>query len=140
MKKYLFLLFLAAFIGSCSKDSVVNNNNPYLPNYPVSLTINLNLPAYSSLKFINGYAYVSGPGAGVRGIILFKGATGIVAFDRACPNQGLSDCSTMDVDGIDAVCPCDNKRYSLYTGIGGGQYPMKQYRTEQVGDIVRVYN
>ncbi|THF48792.1 hypothetical protein E6C50_13655 [Flavobacterium supellecticarium] len=140
MKKYLFLLFLTAFIGSCSKDSVVNNNNPYLPNYPVSLTINLNLPAYSSLQFTNGYAYVSGPAAGIRGIILFRTGTGIVAFDRACPNQALSDCSTMDVEGIEAVCSCDNVKYNLYTGIGNAQYPMKQYRVEKTGDIVRVYN
>lgn len=140
MKKYILLLFLTAFLGSCSKDSVVNNNNPYLPNYPVSLTININLPAYSSLRFTNGYAYVSGPAAGIRGIILFKTGTGIVAFDRACPNQSLSDCSTMDVDGIYAVCSCDNRKYSLYTGIGDGQYPMKQYRVEQTGDMLRVYN
>ena len=46
----------------------------------------------------------------------------------------------MDVEGIEAVCSCDNVKYNLYTGIGNAQYPMKQYRVEKTGDIVRVYN
>ncbi|MBN9285244.1 MULTISPECIES: hypothetical protein [Flavobacterium] len=140
MKKYIFLLFLIPLIGGCSKDSVVNNNNPYLPNYQVLITIDTNLPSYSPLKFTNGSAYIAGPTAGIRGIILFNTGTGITAFDRACPNQSLSECSTMDVDGIFAVCSCDNKKYSLFTGIGDGQYPMKQYRTEQMGTLIRVFN
>jgi nitrite reductase/ring-hydroxylating ferredoxin subunit len=43
---------------------------------------------------------------------------------------------------INVVCSCDNNEYSLFTGLsqGGSQYPLKQYRVEVNGTILRVYN
>jgi nitrite reductase/ring-hydroxylating ferredoxin subunit len=63
-------------------------------------------------------------------------------FLAACPNQALSACSTMTLKGINVVCSCDNNEYSLFTGLsqGGSQYPLKQYRVEVNGTILRVYN
>jgi nitrite reductase/ring-hydroxylating ferredoxin subunit len=57
-------------------------------------------------------------------------------------NQALSACSTMTLKGINVVCSCDNNEYSLFTGLsqGGSQYPLKQYRVEVNGTILRVYN
>jgi nitrite reductase/ring-hydroxylating ferredoxin subunit len=62
----------------------------------------------------------------------------ITAFDAACPNQAISSCSTMTLKGINVVCACDDAEYSLFTGQGGKQYPLKQYRVEVNGNI-RVY-
>jgi hypothetical protein len=47
-----------------------------------------------------------------------------------------------DSKGINVVCSCDNNEYSLFTGLsqGGSQYPLKQYRVEVNGTILRVYN
>ncbi len=145
MKKILVLL-LTIPVLSCCNDSNFNNNNPYIPNYSVNLEINLNLPQFSNLKFVSNAVYVADQGA--RGIIVFNNSGNtFAAFDAACPNQALSSCSTMTIKGgTIAVCACDNAEYSLFSGqcIGtkceGKQYPMKQYRVEVNGNIIRVYN
>jgi hypothetical protein len=41
--------------------------------------------------------------------------------------------------GINVVCACDDAD-SLFTGQGGKQYPLKQYRVEVNGNILRVYS
>ena len=139
MKKYFLLLIAFPMLFSCSTNST-NNNNPNLPNYSVNLDINMNLPQYSNLKFMSNAVYISGQG--VRGIIVFNNSgTTYNAFDAACPNQALSSCSTMTVNGIYAVCACDNAEYSLFSGQSTGkQYPLKQYRVEVNGNLLHVFN
>ena len=149
MKKYIFLLLLFPMLFGCTSNTI-NNNNPYLPNYPVNLDLNMSLPSYSSLLTpINAVYY---QGQGVRGLYIFNTGSGYVAFDAACPNQALSSCSTMafkkldpvdplKIDKTTLVCACDNAAYSLFTGQSAGkQYPLKQYRVEVNGNILRVYN
>jgi hypothetical protein len=48
----------------------------------------------------------------------------------------------MTLNGINVICPCDNVSYSLFSGQAQGmQYPMKQYRVEQLDNFnLRVYN
>ena len=137
MKKsvWLFVLFLA-FI-SCSDNGPVNTN-PFIPNYTFTVDINMNLPSYSKLLYPSNAVYYAGKG--VKGLIIFNTGSGYNAFDAACPNQTPSTCSPMTIDGIDAVCSCDNKTYSLFSGQGSLQYPMKQYRVEVNGNILRIYN
>jgi nitrite reductase/ring-hydroxylating ferredoxin subunit len=137
MKKSILLLVFVFSLLSCSDESTVNNN-PFIPNYSFTLDVNMNLPLYSNLQYPSNAVYYAGKG--VRGIIIFNTGSGYNAFDAACPNQNLSDCSTMTIDGINAVCPCDSKTYSLFTGQGSLQYPMKQYRVEVIGNVLRVYN
>lgn len=140
MKQYLILFLIPLFLG-CDKDEI-QNNNPYLPSYSVNLNINMSLPQYSNLLSPANAVYVNAAGQGIRGIIIFNTGSGYVAYDAACPNQALSSCSTMYINGIDAVCPCDDARYSLFSGQGQGvQYPMMRYRVEQVGEVsLRVFN
>ena len=137
MKKsvWIFILF-SAFI-SCSDNGPVNTN-PFIPNYTFTVDINMNLPSYSKLLYPSNAVYYAGKG--VKGLILFNTGSGYNAFDAACPNQMPSTCSPMTIDGIDAVCSCDNKTYSLFSGQGGLQYPMKQYRVEVNGNVLRIYN
>lgn len=102
----------------------------------------MNLPQFNSLQFPSNGVYINNGSTGVRGIFVFNTGSGYVAFDAACPNQALSSCSTMTLSGIDAICPCDDKRYSLFSGLSQGmQYPMKRYRVEQTSEVsLRVYN
>lgn len=138
MKKFLVLILILPFIISCDGGSF-NNRNPYIPNYTVSLPINLNLPQYSNLQFASNHIVDYSQGA--RGIVVFNTGSGFVAFDLACPNQELSSCSTMTISGINAVCACDGAEYSLFSGQSAGlQYPMKQYRVEINGSMLTVYN
>ena len=137
MKKsvWIFILF-SAFI-SCSDNGPVNTN-PFIPNYTFTVDINMNLPSYSKLLYPSNAIYYAGKG--VKGLIIFNTGSGYNAFDAACPNQTPSTCSPMTIDGIDAVCSCDNKTYSLFSGQGSLQYPMKQYRVEVNGNVLRIYN
>ena len=140
MKKLIFLIFISSFFLGCSKDKF-NNDNPYLPNYSFSMDLNKNLPSYSGLNFAgNGVkAYpANGPS---RGVIVFNTGGEFKAWDGACPNQNLSTCSTLTISGSNANCPCGSENYNLFTGLSAGkQYPLKQYRVEVNGDIIRIYN
>ena len=146
MRKYFLLLIAFPMLFGCSTNST-NNNNPYLPNYTVNLDVNMSLPQYSHLKFVSNGIYVAGQG--VRGVFVFNTGSGYVAFDAACPNQALSSCSTMTfkkiddqrIDRTNVVCACDNAQYSLFSGQSAGKsYPLKQYRVEVNGNLLRVYN
>ena len=149
MKIYAALFLMIPFFFSCS-DSGIRSNNPYLPNYSVLIDLNLNLPEYSNLKFVSNAVFI--PGKGVRGVIVFNTGSGYNAYDAACPNQAISSCSTMNfkkldpndplkIDKTTIVCPCDNAEYSLFSGQSAGkEYPLKQYRVQINGDVLRVYN
>ena len=138
MKKYLALLLLIFVFSGC-EDGGFNNRNPYIPNYSFSETINTTLPSYQILTYPGNAIYY--PGGGARGLIIFNTGSGYRAYDAACPNQEMTNCSTLQIDGINAVCPCDNASYSLYTGQAPElEYPMKPYRVSIQGSVVRVYN
>lgn len=143
MKFYTSLILVLLLFLSCDKSSDNVNNNPFLPNYSFDFVVNMNLPQYNSLQYPSNGVYVNSAGAGIRGIIVFNAGSGnYLAFDAACPNQPLSDCSTMTINGINATCPCDNVNYSLYTGLAAGMpYPMKPYRVQIIdATTLRVYN
>ena len=150
MKKYAAFFLIISFLFSCS-DSGIRSNNPYLPNYSVLIDLNLNLAQYSELKFFSNAVFI--PRQGVSGVIVFKaGIDYYKAYDAACPNQAISNCSTMNfkkldpnnplkIDKTTVVCPCDNAEYSLFSGQSiGKQYPLKEYRVQVNGDVLRVYN
>ncbi|MFC4816565.1 Rieske (2Fe-2S) protein [Flavobacterium sp. GCM10023249] len=140
MKKILILLCLVFF--SCSPDGA-NNGNPHLPNVGFSKEINTNFPAYNSLKFVSNPIIITDVGVGVKGIVVMKVGEGVYnAFEVSCPSHEPSSCSQMAINGINVKCSCENYEYSLYSGaaVNGGTYPLKYYRTEVMGDIIRVYN
>jgi hypothetical protein len=140
MKKILVLLFLTLFALGCDSGTI-NNNNPNIPNYPVNIEINLDLPIYYDLNSVTGH--YTAPFEGARGVVVFNTGNDVyVAFDLACPNQPFASCSSaMQVTGIEAKCVCDNKSYLLFTGQSGGQpYPMKQYYVEKSGHNLYVHN
>lgn len=137
MKKICLLILFVSALFSCSENEP-RNNNPYIPNYSVNFTIDMNLPAYSNLKFVSNGVIISAYGA--KGVIIFNAGNTYNAFDAACPNQEISSCNAMTISGINAVCSCDEAQYSLFTGLGEKKYPLKQYRVEVSGTIIRVYN
>ncbi|NHM00646.1 Rieske (2Fe-2S) protein [Flavobacterium difficile] len=143
MKRFFYLLVVIVLSFSCEKDTQRNNENPFLPNYSFEVNINMSFPQYATLAFPSTGVYVNTAGAGIRGIIVFNAGSGnYVAYDAACPNQALADCSTMTINGINAKCPCDNAEYSLFTGLAAGkQYPLKAYRVQVIDDTtLRIFN
>ncbi|CAI2766574.1 Rieske (2Fe-2S) protein [Flavobacterium collinsii] len=137
MKKFWYLIVFVSVLFSCS-DNNRSNKNPYIPSYAVNLSVDMNLPAYSNLKFVSNGVIV--PNYGAKGIIIFNTGSGYNAFDAACPNQAVTSCAAMTLNGINAVCSCDKTEYSLFTGLGGKEYPLKQYRVEVSGTVIHVYN
>lgn len=143
MKRFFCLVVLFLATLSCEKDKDTNNGNPFLPNYSFEVTLNMSFPQYSSLAYPSNAVYVNSAGAGIRGLIVFNAGSGnYLAYDAACPNQSLADCSTMTIQSIKAKCSCDDAEYSLYTGLSAGKlYPMKAYRVQVIdATTIKVYN
>jgi nitrite reductase/ring-hydroxylating ferredoxin subunit len=107
----LLLLFLTVFLFSCEK----NETNDILPNVPVNITLNLNLPQYQDLLIPTGWAEVN---SGIKGILIQNIGVGnppYKAFDRACPTNDCSSAMTFD-GSLKMKCPCDNSEYSIIDG------------------------
>jgi len=140
MRKYLFGLLFLGLLVSCSKDSP-RNTNPFLPNYSFSITINTSLPLYNGLTTPVNPVFIDQANAGISGIIAMKiSDNDYRAWEASCPNQYPTACSTMDIDGLNAKCSCENYTYSLFTGVGSGGYTMKAYRIQVDGNNLRIYN
>ncbi|TDW49644.1 hypothetical protein EV144_10261 [Flavobacterium sp. 270] len=138
MKKICLFIVFVSVLFSCS-DNGNSNKNPYIPNYSINAYLDTNLPLYNNLKYISNPVFVANYGA--KGLIIMKTGEGTYnAFDAACPNQAVTSCTAMTIDGINAVCSCDKTSYNLFTGLGNKEYPMKQYRVEASGTVVHVYN
>lgn len=142
MKRIFSIVMLAAIVFTgCSKDDDNRNINPHLPNYNFSMNIDLELPQYSTLQFPGNAMFANQLGA-INDVIIMNTGSGFTAFEATCPNQPITECSFMDIQGINAVCPCDEAEYSLYSGLAAGkQYPLKQYRVTEVSPTyIRISN
>ncbi|TRW26603.1 hypothetical protein FMM05_04300 [Flavobacterium zepuense] len=142
MKKYIFFLLALPLFLACSNDDF-NNSNRYLPSYNFSIPIDMSLPLYSNLQFTSNPVRITTDGIGINGVIVMNTGSGYRAFEASCPNQALSDCSVLQINGILAKCPCDGVEYSLFTGDATTkvEFPLKQYRVEVLSSTaIRVYN
>lgn len=149
---FLFFAFASLLgITSCGKNS--GDNLDPIPNTPVSLTINLDLPAYFDLTLNGNYMYFSD---GYRGLIVYHAFDDeYYAFDRACSYQPTNACSQLWMDsttnmhmfcgyysgGIYQKC-CDS-RFELPSGFpsqGPATFAMKQYYISRSGNTLYVNN
>jgi nitrite reductase/ring-hydroxylating ferredoxin subunit len=125
MRKLLIICLLFTLF-SCEK----NDPNDILPNVPVDVIVDLNLPQYIDLQTPSGWVYTSG---GIKGVFIQNtgiGSPPFKAFERACPNY---DCnSPMVFDGsLKFKCPCDNSEYSVIDGspqTAGNTHFAREYR------------
>lgn len=126
----------------CESDNT-RIRNPFVPSYPFNITINMELPLYNSLLYPSNAVFISPSlGVGANGIIVFNAGGSYRAYEANCPNQTITSCSRLEIEGIRAVCPCDDLEYSLFTGlpVAEGDYAMIPYRVEQNGNTLRVWN
>lgn len=110
MKNIFLVLFIFIFV-SCEKNDTIDD----LPNQPVNVTINLDLPQYINLQTPTGWAYASG---GIQGIFIQNTGTGnpnFKAFERACPNFDCNQPMTFD-GSLQLKCPCEESEYSILDG------------------------
>ena len=140
MKNTLLVVFTTLFLVSCNKDKF-NNENPFLPNYAFSMTVDMNLPLYTAIQNPGNAIKVYPANGPARGVIIFNSGSEYKAYDGSCPNHEITSCSVLTYTSSNAVCGCDNASYNMFTGLCPGRdYPLKQYRTEVNGLVVRVFN
>ncbi len=143
--RFLALSLLLLVVG-CSKDD--GQRNPNLQEIGFRFEINLNLPLYSPLTNPGSPVYISSNGVGIRGVFVMNTGFNVFrAFEASCPNQPPSSCSTMEQEGQNAVCPCDDFEFSLFTGQllnrpddGNRYYDMLEYRAQFSGNTVIISN
>lgn len=143
ISRFLVLTVLfATTLCACSGDDGPIRANPNLPNINVNLTLDLNLPQYNPLNFPGNSLTTSLQG--IRGIVIYNiDNSQYTAFELACPNTPVSDCSRMTIEGITATCPCNGNQYNIITGQiteGEGQYSMLPYRITRNGNVLEITN
>jgi hypothetical protein len=138
-----FLIGCLALLLLSSKCS--NQNQHPVPYVPVDVTINLQLPSYSELQGVGGWAYVNG---GSRGIIVYrKNIDQFVAFDRHSPADPDGTCSLPlfpdSQNFLQLKDTCNNAIFSLYDGspVSNCSYGLRAYATQFNGnELLRIYN
>lgn len=145
MKRLTLIFLVSLFFWACGNndDDNINDNNPYINQPPVSLSLSLNLPEYNPLRFPGNSVVLFNQG--VKGIIVYNVNNSLyTAFDLTDPNHIPSSCSKMDVEGVIATCPCgDDNSYDIVTGQHQNEqnaYPMLQYRIQRSGDVITITN
>lgn len=100
-------------VSSCGKRPL--ERNPYLIDIRFQREFNLSLPLYSNLNYVGGSLLVDG--VGINGIILFNlNGSSFLAWEATCPNHPPENCSKLSIEGVLAVCSCEEFQYSLATG------------------------
>ena len=135
------LIYLILVLTSCKK----NQNQHPVPSFPFDITINIELPSYSNLTGVGGWAYVY---TGNRNIIIYrKEINNFVAFDRQSPNDIDNNCAqplTPDTDNfLQLIDSCNNAIFSLYDGqaISNSDFGLRQYQTVWDGQSkLRIFN
>jgi len=131
---------------NCSNDR--GTRNPFLQEIGFRFDVNLNLPLYSPLTNPGNAIYIGTQGVGTRGVFVMNTGFDIFrAFEANCPNHAPNSCSTMILDGQNAICSCEDYEYSLFTGQqlnrpddGKRYYDMLEYRATQSGNSVVISN
>jgi hypothetical protein len=139
LRYFLFgLLFTSLLFTSCKE-----NQYP-IPNVPVNLSLNLDLPAYTALNSPGGFAYVNG---GSRGIVVYRNFDEFVALDRHSTYDWENECAVVEVNEdnpFELIDTCSGSVYSILSGVvmvGPAQYGLRRYNAYWDGAYtVTIYN
>jgi Rieske Fe-S protein len=115
-----------------------------LPNIPVNLTINLDLPSYQALNAPSGYAYANG---GSRGLVIYRNFDEFVALDRHSTYNWEDPCAVVEINEdnfFQLVDSCSGSKYDIITGVvveGPAVWGLKRYNTSWDGaSTVTIWN
>ncbi|TNE78933.1 MAG: hypothetical protein EP332_12695 [Bacteroidetes bacterium] len=153
MRKFalLFSVIGLLLLEACQPDNGVTGEA--IPNVPVNITVNLDLPNYTNLKIPGAFMYFEG---GARGVVVIHNYDGdYYAFDRNCSFQPSSLCAQLWVDstvttqmkcgsysnGVFEKC-CDS-RFELPSGFplqGPAVNPMRNLFVSQQGNTLYITN
>lgn len=144
--KHFFTIFIVFMLFSC--ENTRTERNPYLQDFGFRFDLNLNLPLYSPLTNTGNAIFIGSQGVGTRGVFVINtGFNQFRAFEASCPNHVPNTCSTMELDGQNAICNCDDYSYSLFTGqllsttqTSNRTYNMLEYRAAFNNNVVVISN
>ena len=141
MKKILMLFSISILFLGCNDDDV-RRENPFLLNLRFDVTLNTNLPQFLPLSFPGNAIYFGG--VGNDGIIVVNTGATIIAWDAADPNEIPRNCTRLQIQGLIGESNCDPANsYSLVTGqplLDGLQFGLFNYRVEETGNVIRIFN
>ncbi len=145
MRYFGILVFLVVLL-SCDSDPT--NRNPFLQEIGFRIDLDLNLPLYSPLTNTGNAVFVGNPGVGLRGVFVINtGFNTFRAFEASCPNIAPSSCSTLELNGQTAICPCNDNEFSLFTGQllnapddGSRFFNLLEYQARFSGNTVSISN
>ena len=149
MRKGILILLCVVLnqTSSCKK----NRATELIPTGPVNLTIDLNLPSYTHMRFPGEFFFLDG---GIKGVLLIHDFDDKwYAFERTCAFEPLNLCSKIQIDtqGLAIRCgeiknntyePCCASKYT-YSGFptsGPAQGPLARYNVSRLGNVVSIYN
>ena len=131
-------IIMPFFLTSCKEEV-----HP-VPNVPVNISINLDLPSYQALNAPGGYAYVNG---GSRGIVVYRNFDDFVALDRHSTYNSDDPCAVVSIDPdnfLQLVDTCSGSRYDIASGTvveGPAKWPLRRYNAVWNGSYtVNIYN
>ena len=150
-KRAIFILSLGLLLihSSCGDDNT--NQQSFIPDVPVSITINTDLPSYYHLKNLGGFEYLDG---GYRGVLLIHNFDDLYyAIERTCSFESDKECAHIFVDSMNFQLMCG--QYvdtgfveccaSKFTFDGNvleppAQLPLKLYRVTPNGGLLTISN
>jgi len=128
MFRTVALVFFILFTSSACK----RNLHP-VPDIPFNINIDFNLPTYSGLQSIGGYAYVDN--VGVKGLVVYRRSMDeFVAFDRMSTASGSDTCGPLYIDPDNLLILldlCTESKFSLFDGSliqGPAEWGLRGYR------------
>lgn len=123
----IILTFSVLNINSCgNREETVS----CFPTTPISVILNLNLPAYFTLQNVGGWIYINEQQSGTRGLIIVRTTNGFKVYDRNAPHICPDSNTTLSVENdIKIVCPKDGAEWITITGepVKISQVPPKTY-------------
>jgi len=140
---------LLLFSASCGDDN--QNQQSFIPDVPVSITINTDLPLYYHLKNLGSYEYLDG---GYRGVLLIHNFDDVFyAIERTCSFESDQSCAKVSVDSFnfqlrcgnyvnDEWEPCCESKFSFDGNVQEppAQLPLRQYRVIENGGLISISN
>ena len=150
-KFFLIALVSLLFAASSCNDNTPTNGQVFIPDVPVSVTVNLELGSFYHLNNLGGYSLLEG---GHRGIFLVHNFDDeFYAIERTCTFDPDSDCGFIQIDssniqlrcGIyqnDTFEQCCQSLYSFdgFVLQGPSRFSLKRYNVFRNGNLLTVRN
>lgn len=149
------LLFVSVLFGLMAWSSSCDDNSPngqvFIPDVPVNITINTDLPLHFHLKNPGQYSYLDG---GNRGVLLIHNFDDqFYALERTCTFESDLSCAVIHVDSTNFQLRCgqytDGKwasccasKYAFDGNVleAPARFPLRQYAVLVNGSLITIRN